>query len=103
MSTCDPRDVFPTSVGGTYGSTGQYLVAGGGLTISSGPSWQSLDLDLASNKEFKEIKSKIEAIEQRLAILVPNEDLQKRFPALQEAYDHYKLIEKLVNDKNKQV
>jgi len=43
----------------------------------------------------------MEAIEKRLAILIPNEELQARFPALQEAYDHYKLIEKLVNDGGK--
>ncbi len=60
-----------------------------------------MDLNLSQNKEFRELKDKIEGIEQRLAILIPNTDLQARFPALQEAYDHYKLIEKLVNDPSK--
>ena len=96
MSTCDPRDIYPNVPLG--GVAGQYLVAGAGITISSGPTWQTLDLNLEHNKEFREIKDQIAAIEQRLAILVPNTALQARFPALQEAYDNYKLIEKLVND-----
>jgi len=97
--TCDPRDVYPGM--GSYGDPGQVLVAGTGITISSGASWQTVELDLPNNKEFKDLKSRMETIEQRLAIIVPNEDLQARFPALQEAYDHYKLIEKLVNDQAK--
>lgn len=94
MSTCDPRDVLPGM--GTYGDVG--LVAGLGITISSS---NILDLNLPDNKDFKEIKSRIEDIEKRLAIVVPNTELQAKFPALQEAYEHYKLIEKLVNDQSK--
>lgn len=96
MSAGDPL-VF------NQGQAGQYLVAGGGITVSGSGSWQSLDLNLPDNKDFKELKSRMEEIEKRLAIVVPNEELQKRFPALQEAYDHYKLIEKLVNDQSKTI
>jgi hypothetical protein len=91
MSTGDPL-VF------NQGQAGQYLTAGDGITVSGSGSWQSLDLNLPDNKDFIELKGRIEGIEQRLAIVVPNEALQARFPALQEAYNHYKLIEKLVND-----
>jgi hypothetical protein len=84
-------------------STGDYpytniYTAGAGLMVSSGASWQTLELNLPDNKDFKEVQSRLDAIESRLAILRPNEELQARFPALQEAYEHYKLIEKLVND-----
>jgi len=92
MSTGDPS---------VFGQPGQYLTAGSGITVSSGASWQTLDLDLDKNKEFKELKHRISDIEKRLAIVIPNTELQARFPALQEAYDHYKLIEKLVNDQAK--
>ena len=94
MSAGDPL-VF------NQGQAGQYLTAGGGITIASSGSWQSLDLNLPDNKDFMELKSRIAGIEERLAIVIPNEDLQTRFPALQEAYNHYKLIEKLVNDQSK--
>lgn len=89
MSTGDPS---------IFGPLGKYLIDGKGITISSNPTWQSLDLSLLENKEFKDLMQRVADIEKRLAILVPNEELQRRFPALQEAYDHYKLIEKLVND-----
>ena len=90
----DPRDIYPGGIPNTS------LIGGNGITISSSASWQSLDLNLPDNKDFKELKERIEGIEQRLAIVVPDEDLQARFPALQEAYNHYKLIEKLVNDQS---
>jgi len=35
----------------------------------------------------------------RLAIIEPNQVLQDKYPALQEAYEAYKIIERLVNDK----
>lgn len=91
MSTGDPS---------VFGQSGQYLVAGGGITISANPTWGStLDLNLPDNKDFKELKERIKNIERRLAIVIPNAELQARFPALQEAYEHYKLIEKLVDDR----
>lgn len=45
------------------------------------------------------ILKRIEAIEARLAIIEPNQVLQDKYPALQEAYEAYKIIERLVNDK----
>ena len=94
MSTGDPS---------VFGQSGQYLTAGHGITVSSGASWQTLDLNLPENKDFRNLSYRLEVIEKRLLILQPNEELQARFPALQEAYDHYKLIEKLVNDQSKNI
>jgi hypothetical protein len=84
----------------TIGSPLPTTTWGNPLGIGTSP-FRQLELDLDSSTEFRKIKSRLDDIEKRLAILIPNEDLQKRFPALQEAYDHYKLIEKLVNDQVK--
>ena len=84
--------------------SGDYIpvtAVGSGLVQSAyGNGWQTLDLKLPENKDFQELQSRISAIEKRLAILQPNETLQAKYPSLQEAYDHYKLIEKIVNDQN---
>ena len=75
-------------------------VGSGLMQTSYGNGWQALDLRLPENKDFQDVQARLAAIEQRLAILHPNETLQAKYPSLQEAYDHYKLIEKLVNDQN---
>ena len=86
----------------TNAHTGDYIplrtVGAGLMQTSYGPTWQALDLRLPENDDFREVLERIAAIEQRLAILRPNETLQAKYPSLQEAYDHYKLIEKIVND-----
>jgi hypothetical protein len=48
-----------------------------------------------------EVKERVSAIEDRLAILRPDKELEAKYPALKEAYDHYKLIEKLVREQSK--
>ena len=48
--------------------------------------------------EHSALVKRVEEIEKRLAILRPNEELQSKYPALQEAYETYKIIEKIVND-----
>ena len=86
MSTGDPK-IFS-----------QGLVGGNGISISSQPYWTSINIDLKSNTEFRDLQSRIAAIEKRLLILKPNEALQAKYPALQEAYDAYKIIEAIVNN-----
>jgi hypothetical protein len=68
---------------------------------SSGWGWgvnPVLPLPLNSDEEFIKLRKRVEEIEKRLAILHPNEELQAKYPALQEAYDAYKIMEKIVND-----
>jgi hypothetical protein len=72
----------------------------GSVVSGNGAGWQTLEINLPDNKDFKELESRISKIEKILCILAPNEELQKRFPALQEAYDHYKVIEKLTLGKD---
>ncbi len=77
------------------------LIAGDSITITGNTWAPSLDLKLPEDDHFRALEERVSAIERRLAILDADEELQARFPALQEAYDNYKLIEKLVNDRTK--
>lgn len=43
----------------------------------------------------------LEAINKRLAILVPDPDKLEKFEALKKAYDHYKLLEALCHEEKK--
>lgn len=62
-------------------------------------SWSNYNIPIIPTaEEFKNLTDRITKIEARLAILHPNHLLQDRFPALQEAYDTYKMVEKLVQD-----
>ena len=49
----------------------------------------------------QDIVDRLESIEKRLAIVSPDVELMEKYPSLQEAYDHYKLVEKLVQDQKK--
>lgn len=71
--------------------------AGHCITITNS-GWQSVEITTPYKKDIDDIAIRISAIEKRLAILRPNWELQARFPALLEAYEHYQTIEKLVND-----
>ena len=44
----------------------------------------------------KSLSDWMSAVEQRLTILRPNPELQEKYTALQEAYDHYKTLESLL-------
>lgn len=46
--------------------------------------------------QYQEILKRISTIEERLLILIPNEELQTKFPALKDAYEAYKVIEALI-------
>jgi hypothetical protein len=43
------------------------------------------------------VKDFMEEVSARLAILQPNEELHEKYPALKDAYDHYKTIEALIH------
>jgi hypothetical protein len=93
---------------GASGSSGQYLTTSG----LNGSAWStvastSAGLHVTSDAEFEgDIKWKgrslgnlIQGIEDRLAILAdPDPAKLEKFAALKKAYDHYKLMEKLIGD-----
>ena len=58
----------------------------------NGTSWSPVFTEFDHQKLLKRIEA-------RLAIIEPNQALQDKYPALQEAYEAYKIIERLVNDK----
>jgi hypothetical protein len=61
-----------------------------------------ISVTLSNNPEFQDLVKKIEQIQKSLCILEPDFELHEKFPALKEAYEYYKLIEKLVyNEENK--
>ncbi len=82
------------------GTTGQILITTGlGMTVAS--DWNSpgvqLVLDLPSDPNFKKLLEKVQELEKRLLVLYPNEQLHEKYESLKEAYESYKLIEKLID------
>ena len=76
-----------------FTSTGLAVVGSIGATYITGT--------FTSQSDSQILLKRIEAIEERLAILEPNQELQEKYPSLQEAYDAYKIIEKLVKSGEK--
>ena len=58
------------------------------------------DADIAGSLKVggKDIAKSLEAIEKRLAILVPDPAKLEKFEALKKAYEHYKLMEALCHE-----
>ena len=48
--------------------------------------------------QLSTIESRLKEIESRLVILIPDPVLLEKHQALKEAYDHYKLMEKLLTE-----
>ena len=43
-----------------------------------------------------EMASMMETVKERLLILTPNFELHEKYPALKEAYEHYKVLEAMM-------
>lgn len=58
--------------------------------------------DLYSSVVLKEqtIMQRLESIEKKLSILVPNPKLLEKYKALQDTYNHYKMLEKILLESN---
>ena len=103
-----------TTSAGANGTSGQYYTTNGtgipnwsSFNIGSGSSVSnSSTLDVKGDATFDgDIKWKgrslgklLETIEDRLAILTPDPAKLEKYEALKKAYDHYKLMEKLIGD-----
>jgi hypothetical protein len=83
----------------------------GGYLYSTGASYSwgaspSSNLSVSGDAEIEgdlrvggvSIKKSLEAINDRLAILQPNPEKLEKYEALRKAYEHYKLLEKLVQE-----
>jgi hypothetical protein len=98
-----------------YQGAGLYQVTGtGGYTLATGNSngtWASVvntgtttpSIQVKGDAEFEgnvtingaNLAETLQRIQERLAILVPNPKLLDKYEALQQAYEHYKLLEAL--------
>lgn len=98
-----------------YSSSGLYQITGtGGYTVATGSSnstWASVvnagtttpSIQVKGDAEFEgnvtingqNLAETLQRIQERLAILVPDPKLLDKYEALQQAYEHYKLLEAL--------
>lgn len=98
----------------TYSGAGIYQVTGhSGYTLATGSSngtWASVNtgtttpsIQVKGDAEFEgnvtingaNLAETLQRIQDRLAILVPNPKLLDKYEALQQAYEHYKILEAL--------
>jgi hypothetical protein len=106
-----------TIPGGSFSTYGTGITTGATYTINTGAgmngAWGNTtistnhpSLHVTGDAEFdgsvkikgKDLAKSLEAIEKRLAILVPDPKKLEKFEALQKAYAHYKLLEALCNE-----
>jgi hypothetical protein len=101
---------YTFTTNGTGSTSPAYTInAGAGMngtwgTITSSSSTPSIKV--TGDAEFegsvkvkgKDLAKSLEAIEKRLAILVPDPKKLEKYEALQRAYDHYKLLEALCHE-----
>ena len=94
----------------TTGSNGQFYTTGtGGYTISNTSPTVNISntgIDMAAGTDItvdgKSLKTFINKMEERLAILVPDPKKLEQFAALKKAYEHYKLMESLCQEPPKE-
>lgn len=70
-----------------------------GLTVNGTVRIVGDEADIKVNT--KSMKEWMEAVEKRLAILTPNIELNEKYEALREAYEHYKTLEALLYEEKK--
>ena len=81
------------STGAGTGSTWASTTARGQLKI------EGKDADILINEQS--LSEWMQAVDKRLSILRPNPELQEKYTALEEAYNHYKTLESLLYDDEK--
>jgi hypothetical protein len=94
---------------GPTGSSGQFYTTG-----SNGHNWNNpptvnitgTGIDMAAGTDIsidgKSLKTFMNKMEERLAILVPDPAKLEKFEALKKAYEHYKLMESLCQEQPKE-
>lgn len=88
---------------GGYGSAGQILTVGTGSTQWSNPTTMDVRGDMEVTGDIllngKSLSEFMDKLEQRLAILHPNEKLESRWEALKSLGDQYRQLEKEILEK----
>jgi hypothetical protein len=94
---------------GSTGSSGQFYTTG-----TNGHNWNNpptvnitgTGIDMAAGTDIsidgKSLKTFMNKMEERLAILVPDPKKLEQFEALKKAYEHYKLMESLCQEQPKE-
>jgi hypothetical protein len=85
LSIGDPS-VFYNDVVTTTGNAAGTIVVSADYTT-----WES-----PYPNETKELKERLEVIEKRLMIIHPDKELHEKYPALKEAYEAYRIVERLI-------
>ena len=93
----------------TTGSSGQFYTTG-----TNGHNWNNpptvnitgTGIDMAAGTDIsidgKSLKTFMNKMEERLAILIPDPSKLEKFEALKKAYEHYKLMESLCQEQPKE-
>lgn len=92
------------TIGGMGGGGGHVYTSSG-----TGASWASTNAQTTAHGKLKvegknadiyingqSLSDWMSAVDRRLSILRPNTELQEKYSALQDAYDHYKTLESLL-------
>lgn len=92
---------YNIGVGGGGGSANSYISCGGGgggLTMNAS-NYSDIKIE-ASNISVNGTKLSdiLDSINSRLNILVPNPNKLEKYEALKEAYEHYKLMEAMLDE-----
>ena len=94
---------------GSTGSSGQFYTTGtGGHNWNNPPTVNitGTGIDMAAGTDIsidgKSLKTFMNKMEERLAILVPDPSKLEQFEALKKAYEHYKLMESLCQEQPKE-
>ena len=94
---------------GSAGSSGQFYTTG-----TNGHNWNNpptvnitgTGIDMAAGTDIsidgKSLKTFMNKMEERLAILIPDPSKLEKFEALKKAYEHYKLMESLCQEQPKE-
>ena len=94
---------------GATGSSGQFYTTG-----TNGHNWNNpptvnitgTGIDMAAGTDIsidgKSLKTFMNKMEERLAILIPDPAKLEKFEALKKAYEHYKLMESLCQEQPKE-
>ena len=97
---------------GAAGSSGQFYTTG-----TNGNNWNNVNttptvnitgtgIDMAAGTDIsidgKSLKTFMNKMEERLAILIPDPSKLEKFEALKKAYEHYKLMESLCQEQPKE-
>ena len=94
---------------GPTGSSGQFYTTGtGGHNWNNPPTVNitGTGIDMAAGTDIsidgKSLKTFMNKMEERLAILIPDPSKLEKFEALKKAYEHYKLMESLCQEQPKE-